>query len=682
MQIVDSQPAVGPPVEAARTSPKRLLQVAGALAALGLAFLAQRFLSDRTAALDALVFFAVAVFVFVKTLAPYSLLQATIARPLPAPLVLYWPVAGYAAVILAALTFLTAGGNTVRPVTLVCWVGAILAALYAASDPRPDLRAWAVAVVNRLRRPPATLQVNLRVSRLAVLVIGVVLVSAFYHYYQLNTIPVDTTSDHAEKFLDVQDMLDGWHPWFFPRNTGREPLQFYFLLAVAAVRGVDHLTLKLVSAGAGTFVALGCFLLARQFFGNGVGLATAFLAAVGKWEVTTARVGLRVPFAALCSAFSLYFLFRALRYGQRRDFLLLGLGLGIGLYSYIPFRITVPVFVALALALTMALRWRDGWPTRLDLMRNGALCYAIAAIVFLPLARYAVDYPESFWERGLSRLVAGSGAVENPLTAFLGNLVAGALMFNWQGDVVWVNNVPLDPVLDPVTGALFVLGVAYALVRLVLAREWIYAYLLLALPVLTLGTTGAIGWPGENPSVFRAIPAVPVVYLFAALALVLAVRQVRTLLGRPAGPVLAAALLAVALGLAAYLNWQTYFVTYAEQYRRTAHNSREMGPVVRGFSESIGSYEQAYHVPYPHWVDTRNVGVAAGNPHWLNALNTDDKLREAAQGPTPQLYLVHPSDAVHLQMLRELRPEGHVQLHRSEIEGRDFIVYFVPPPPG
>src|SRR5205085_1155653 len=100
------------------------------------------------------------------------------------------------------------------------------------------------------------------------------------------------------------------------------------------------------------------------------------------------------------------------------------------------------------------------------------------------------------------------------------------------------------------------------------------------------------------------------------------------------------------------------------------------------FAESVGSYTQAYHVPYPHWVDTRSIGTAAGKVRWNNALMNPDAVRAAAAGPTPQLYLLHPDDQTDLAILRGMHPEGHAELHRSAIPGQDFMVYFVPAPPG
>ena len=106
------------------------------------------------------------------------------------------------------------------------------------------------------------------------------------------------------------------------------------------------------------------------------------------------------------------------------------------------------------------------------------------------------------------------------------------------------------------------------------------------------------------------------------------------------------------------------------------------GQVVRGFVNSVGSFDQAYHIPYPHWVDTRAVATAAGNPRWDNTLHDPDQIRRAAERPGPQLYLLHPDDLPNLTLLRLLHPEGQEVRHVARLTGRPFLVYFVPAPPG
>src|SRR5262249_61750125 len=113
----------------------------GILAALGLGLLAQTYLTDRVALVDGLLFYAVALFLFVKILAPLPMLQAALAGPRPlvgaGGAVLTWPRSATVAAALAAVAFVTAGGNTVRPGTGGCWVRAGARTPYAAGGAPP-----------------------------------------------------------------------------------------------------------------------------------------------------------------------------------------------------------------------------------------------------------------------------------------------------------------------------------------------------------------------------------------------------------------------------------------------------------------------------------------------------------------------------------------------------------------
>ena len=60
---------------------------------------------------------------------------------------------------------------------------------------------------------------------------------AYFRYAQLDAIPPEMTSDHVEKLLDVNDVLQGKYRVYFERNTGREPLQFYLAAFTLDVLG-------------------------------------------------------------------------------------------------------------------------------------------------------------------------------------------------------------------------------------------------------------------------------------------------------------------------------------------------------------------------------------------------------------------------------------------------------------
>ena len=83
-----------------------------------------------------------------------------------------------------------------------------------------------------------------RWTLLLVVVTGVIL---FFRFYRLDSIPPEMVSDHAEKLLDVSDVLNGQLHVFFPRNTGREAFQFYWTALMVKVfnTGVSFMALKL-----------------------------------------------------------------------------------------------------------------------------------------------------------------------------------------------------------------------------------------------------------------------------------------------------------------------------------------------------------------------------------------------------------------------------------------------------
>ena len=120
----------------------------------------------------------------------------------------------------------------------------------------------------------------------------------------------------------------------------------------------------------------------------------------------------------------------------------------------------------------------------------------------------------------------------------------------------------------------------------------------------------------------------------------------------------------------------------AQEYVSNAQNTTEMAAVLRGWAASEGTPAQAWLVGWPHWADTRNVGQSAGFPRWTNGIMNPPGVQAAAAGPTPQLYFLHPADQADLALLRELHPEGRAQVYHSQVPSKDFVLYFVPGPPG
>lgn len=519
--------------------------------------------------------------------------------------------------------------------------------------------------------------------------LAITLLGLFFRFYRLDAIPAEMTSDHAEKLLDIHDVLLGWRPIFFPRNTGREALQFYLTAGLIKLTPLteSHLALKAGTALFGAIAVPLTYFLGRELYGRLAGLLAAFFIAVSHWHVAISRVGLRFPFTPAFTAPALAFLFRAFRDNRRNDWLAAGLILGLGLHSYTAMRIVPLLFILLVSAKVAAdlLPRRRGGPgsERSSLSRafweNAALGALLAVLAFLPLLRYLQDNPEAFWHRASSRLQDGlpPGAL---WANFWTNVKNALLMFNYRGDVVPANTIPGSPQLGLITGALFILGLVYLLWRLVAARERRSLYVLLSFAVLLLPSILSLAFPEENPSAVRAGGAIPLVMLMASLPLAVGVSACwRGCAGW--GRRLAVLFVAGLLLFAVAEDAQWYFVEYDAHTRLSSWNATEMGAEARAFAEQAGSLRDVYHIAYPHWVDTRNIGINAGDVTWNNAVLDLEDIAVHAQQPGPRLYLVHPEHRDALEALRAAYPDGELELYDSARPGKDFLLFRVLPPP-
>lgn len=519
----------------------------------------------------------------------------------------------------------------------------------------------------------------------------ITLLAIFFRVYRLSTLPPEMTSDHAEKLLDVYDVLNGMRPIYFPRNTGREALQFYLTAGLVAFTPLtlNHLALKVGTVIFGVATIPATYWLAKSLYGRPAGLLTAFLLAISQWHVAITRVGLRFPFTAAFATPALFFLFRALGHNRRNDWLAAGLVLGLGLHTYTAIRI-VPLLFALLVMVNFA---ADGWqfwrgkgggerPAALTLAywQNAFLAAALAFILFWPLLRVMQDDPQIFWYRAYSRAENESLPFSATWTTFWSNVKNALLMFNYRGDMVPMNTVPESPVLDWVSGALFVLGLAFLLWRLFRYRERRDLFLWLSFWVLLLPSILSLAFPLENPSVVRAGGAIPFVMLIAALPLLAIWQRLGQLPGR--APTLVATILLAGLLLwATTENYRWYFGRYQQNTLQSLWNSTQMGQAVRAYVAS-GRVDMAdvYHIAFPFWVDTRNIAINAGDISWNNAILTPADIAALPNDGTPRLFLLFPDDSQALAMLYQTFPAGQLTLYPSHRPGKDFYLFYVPKP--
>ena len=581
-----------------------------------------------------------------------------------------WLVAGLG---LAILAYLTSGDNTFRLTTLVFWGASVLAmgrAFWLGALPGAHLPA-------RLRKFVTKPQLRLRLDGWSLLVLAVFGLLAYFRFSHLAEVPFGMWSDHAEKYLDIVDILNGQTSIFFPRNTGREPAQFY--LAAAAIKwlGADFsfLTLKSITALAGLLTLPYIYLFGREVGGRRVGLFAMFLAGVALWPNLVARIGLRHVFHIFFVAPVLYYMVRGFKTRKQNDFVLTGVFMGLSPYGYTASRI-IPLVFGLGLVLYLAHRISRGHRTK-SLAWFG-IATLLAIVVAVPLLHVASELPDEVLYRSLTRISGSERPLSGPaLELFMGNMWNAFRMFSWDFGQLWILSLPGRPALDWVIGALFHLGLVLVVVRYLKGRDWVDLFLVLSIPILLLPSVLSLAFPGENPHPSRAGGAIIPVFTIAGIALASVWSWSQRSFEGPWGKRIGVGLVGGMFLVSAVTNYDMLIGEYGDLQRRSSWNSAQAAEVVESFTTSIGSFEDVYMISYPHWMDSRLVALLAGRPG-LDIVLWPDQIDGLVEVNVPQLFMLHHEDVEGLDRLRAKFPGGITNRHAAEVEGRDFITYLVP----
>lgn len=576
---------------------------------------------------------------------------------------------------LALAAFLAFSGNLFTALNLALWYLAIVFLLSAFWLGNMDVGQFLRRVRSFIKRPAW----NIHITRWALLLLAGFALAVFFHIYRLSQVPPEMTSDHAEKLLDVWDVLHGQTHIFFPRNTGREFIQFYLTATVATLfgTGISFLSLKIGTMIFGLLTLPFIYLLGKELGNREIGFWAALFAGIAYWPNVITHMALRFILYPAFVAPTLYFLIRGLRRNKRNDFILSGLFLGLGLHGYTPIRILPFVVVA---AILIYLLHRQARGVRKDAVMHLGILSVTSLYIFLPLLRYAQENPGMFEYRAFTRL----GTLERPLPGpplqiFLQNVWNGLLMFNWDNGEVWVTSVPHRPALEIVSGALLILGVILVALRYYRRRQWQDIFLLLSIPMLSLPSTLSLAFPSENPNLGRAGGAFIPVFLVVGIAMYSILAAIRQRLGdTPWGSRLVFSLGALLVLWSATQNYDLLFNQYYKQFALSDWNSSEMGQVIRDFADTVGTPDTAWVVPYPYWVDTRLVGMNAGYPTKDYAL-PPDQLQTTVPLPGPKLFLVDLQDQDTVVKLNNMYPNGFLKEYHSKYPDKDFLEFFVPP---
>ena len=181
-------------------------------------------------------------------------------------------------------------------------------------------------------------------------------------------------------------------------------------------------------------------------------------------------------------------------------------------------------------------------------------------ITTLPLIHYAYSNTDTFFKRTYDTSIMNHLSGDNLVEGILKNLGEHLSMFHISGDPNPRHNLPLEPMLDDVTGSLFIVGL------FIVISKWRQPlYLLFVFWLLIMLLPGILSVPWESPQSLRSIGAIPAIIGIAIIPL----REFWGLMKPHSNVILrrmtpfAILLLFAFIG---YLNLNTYFGKQAFEY--------------------------------------------------------------------------------------------------------------------
>jgi hypothetical protein len=574
------------------------------------------------------------------------------------------------------ISFIAFGGNQFTVLNVLLWLATLIAALAAFWLPKPARErviGWKERLVSFYRGG----DFELRINWWQVLVILVFAVSAWFHLSDLASVPLEMTSDHTEKLLDVNEVLNGNTSIFFPRNSGREPIQFYLSAALVKWFGMEmNFTLLKLSMALVFLVSLVyVYQLGKELGNRWTGLFALLLTGMAAWTNILARSGMRLVLTPVFVAPVLFYLLRGFRCSQRNDLVLAGIFLGLGLMGYSAFRI-MPFVVLFSFLIFLIAQRRakkvEGTTGALGMV----ILFSLTAA--LPLVRYALQFPDAFSYRMATRMTGVEQAINGSVFAvFLDNMLKTFAMPFWRDGNTWITSVINRPALDLVSAAFYLLGIGLLLYGWFGQRRWQYLVILVSIPVLMLPSILALAFPNENPSLSRAGGAFIPIIMVVAVALESFLASLWQRVRNTGGRVIVILLASMLLLVSAVQNHDLVFRQYNQQYQSAAWNSSQMGEIARDYINSIGHPDTVWVVAVPYWVDTRLVAFNAGYIGRDYQIWPQD-LQYTLNETRVKLFFVKATDTEGMQALISLYPNGFSQYHAAQIPGREFYTYVVP----
>ena len=371
-------------------------------------------------------------------------------------------------------------------------------------------RAWS------LRQALTALGDKLRAHRWELLWLSLIFgLAVFFRVYRFGYFPPanGVAFEEAQAGGDAFKVLrEGQRPIEFPLTAYLPALSF-------ALLGESTTTLRL------PFLILGClaivpfYFLLRELVDYKVALLGTSLLAVSRWHAVVSRVADELFTPIFVEVLILYLLVKGSKTKGVKQFFWLGILCAYMVYAYTGYRV-IPFLVLLLFigrffkaVLSQVVRGRKFGDSLVSAFRASwrpALAFAAAFVIVASPLYVITRQGDRVFIEGFIRAAASGGeavGVSFPTSQALNRLRNALLIFTHKGEGYPALNLPGEPMLDPVSGVLFVLGVACSL--LTFFRPYRLWFLLWVAVVMLVGAV----FP-PNLYVGRFSNLIPIVFVF------------------------------------------------------------------------------------------------------------------------------------------------------------------------
>lgn len=339
----------------------------------------------------------------------------------------------------------------------------------------------------------------------------ILLLAVLLRTYRIESIPPGLYVDETNAAVDALYILDGRSVSPFGVSwTGTPNSYFYYMAGVFKLFGTDWTSLKLISIIPSIATVAAIYFWGRLVLGPSAGLIAMFFMAVSRWHLSISRWGLSETMLPLFLIIALFFLIRGLRERRAFDYAFSGLVTGLSLYASFHAKLVADILFLYIILWILS----DPSGVRTSLKRSwlGFVLFILAiGITLAPLAVTFVKDPGAIRNHTLESGVLRDMRDQKSMKPLFQNIGDALRLFHQSGDPQGRNNLPDEPMMDPLTGLFFAVGFAYSILRWRDQRYW------LLLLWLIIGLSGSyLSSRGESPQTYRSLIALPAALLMAA----------------------------------------------------------------------------------------------------------------------------------------------------------------------